>query len=121
MKKKEQQLPNANLIHHYDEYTLVSNSQVIFHDAERFVFDFQSISPQFGPDCVSTPIISHKSVSLAPFRAKSLRSILDSQIKKYEERFGEIKVPEALEKDNALAEAHAEKMEADDSSMDYVG
>ena len=63
------------------------NFAVVNHTPTEFVLDFIFIQPQGGKGKV------HSRVVTAPVHAKRLMLALNENIKKFEKRFGEIKVP----------------------------
>lgn len=61
--------------------------------------DFKSITPRTDPrDKKPSFLLEHNLVLLDPYHAKMILGVLDNTIKKYEEEFGKIKKPVALEK-----------------------
>jgi len=61
--------------------------------------DFKSITPRTDPrDKKPSFLLEHNLVLLDPYHAKMILGVMDNVIKKYEEEFGKIKKPTALEK-----------------------
>ncbi|MBO8130624.1 MAG: DUF3467 domain-containing protein [Candidatus Marinimicrobia bacterium] len=65
-----------------------SNFTVISHSPAEFVIDFARIMPGQNKAVVKSRII------LTPIHAKTLLMTLMDNIKKFEDKFGEIKIPE---------------------------
>jgi hypothetical protein len=63
-----------------------SNLAIVVHSASEFVIDFTRIMPGMNKAKVYSRII------LAPIHAKALAKTLEENIKKYETKFGEIKL-----------------------------
>lgn len=63
------------------------NFAVVNHTPTEFVLDFVYIQPQGGKGKVQARVLT------APVHAKRLMLALNENIKKFEKRFGEIKVP----------------------------
>ncbi len=71
---------------------IYSNFAIVSHSPTEFVIDFTRIMPGLKKTKIYARII------LAPAHAKRLLKTLEENIKKYEERFGEIKIEETHEK-----------------------
>ncbi len=69
----------------------------VSHSSIRFVIDLKAITPRM--DIASQPprmVIRHNVVLMDPHFAKEFLSVLQDNIGKYESKFGTIKKPEAL-------------------------
>ncbi len=66
----------------------------------QFTLDFKSITPRTDPRTKSKPsfVLRHKVIMLEPWHAKLVHQILGNVLSKYEEEFGTIKKPKAIEK-----------------------
>ncbi|MGB9561188.1 MAG: DUF3467 domain-containing protein [bacterium] len=64
-----------------------ANFAVISHSPSEFVIDFARILPGLAKAKVYARVI------MSPYNFKVLARAIEDNIKKYEERFGEIKVP----------------------------
>lgn len=106
-------------IQNFDKEPLWSNQQTISHTPEKFLIDFKSVNPQFTPDNQATMVISHKVVLLDPHMAKELQRVLSDNIAKYEEKFGEIKIPDAIQK--AQKQVPTEKTTSTSERPSYLG
>lgn len=85
-------------IQNFDNSPMLSNTQTISHSPDKFVIDFKSIVSQFGPNNEPTLTIQHKVVTMDPYMAKTFAKIMNENVKKYEEQFGIIEVPESVKK-----------------------
>ncbi len=65
---------------------IYSNFVLIAHSPSEFIFDFARMLPGLQKAKVFTRII------MTPQNAQLLRQALDDNLKKYEERFGKIKI-----------------------------
>ena len=63
------------------------NFSIVTHSPAEFVFDFIRIVPGVSKTKVKSRVI------MAPMHAKTLAMALEGNIRKYESKFGEIKVP----------------------------
>ena len=63
------------------------NFAIVTHSPAEFVMDFIRVLPGMNKSKVKSRII------MAPMHAKTLMMALQDNIKKYENKFGEIKVP----------------------------
>jgi hypothetical protein len=81
-----------------DKSPLMSNQQTVAHQPDKFIIDFKGVYPQFTPDNQTTIVINHKVIILDPYSAKNFLNTLGDNIKKYEQKFGEIKKPKQIEK-----------------------
>jgi hypothetical protein len=66
----------------------------------QFVLDFKCITPRIDPRSQTTPtvLLRHNVVMTDPYHTKLIHELLGTVIKKYEEEFGKITKPKALEK-----------------------
>ncbi|MBW2970167.1 DUF3467 domain-containing protein [Candidatus Woesearchaeota archaeon] len=65
----------------------------------QLTLDFKCITPRTDPRGKKPSFqLKHNVVMLDPWHAKSLLSVLNSVIQKYEQEFGKIKKPKSLEK-----------------------
>lgn len=65
-----------------------ANLAVVAHSSSEFVIDFAKVLPGFQNPMVHTRII------MSPEHLKRLVAALEDNLKKYEQRYGEIKLPE---------------------------
>lgn len=86
------------VVQNFDNHPLMSNQQTISHTAERFIIDFQGVVVQFDPNNQPTMLVNHKAVMIDPYKIKGFLDALTENIKKYEEKYGKIKEPEAITK-----------------------
>lgn len=91
---------------------------VIFREGQ-LVMDFRKTAPrldQSSTDKIQTVVSEHNPVVMRPEKAKMFKQLLEKNIENYEEKFGEIELPEQEEPDEDVSEAS----EVDDS-QNYIG
>lgn len=89
-----------------------TDSLTIMHGQSKFVIDFKQVTPrldQIGNDEQQTLKVVHNPILMEPQAAKVLLKVLEENIEKYEEEFGEIEVPERKQ-DESMGSDH-----------DYIG
>ncbi|MBY6294384.1 DUF3467 domain-containing protein [Nanohaloarchaea archaeon H01] len=86
---------------------------VVFRKGQM-VLDFKKTAPRIdniGGDQSQTIVSEHQPVVMTPERAKAFKKILENNIENYEEKHGEIELPEREDsKDSEIEE-----------SQDYIG
>ena len=83
-----------------DQNALLGETYMIQHKADRFVLDFKGMNIQhLDPADQIAVVINHKTVMLDPWKMKEFVESAQDNLKKYEEKFGKIKVPEFIEKE----------------------
>ena len=66
--------------------------------ATQFLFDFKCITPRIDPRSAKPSFqLKHNVVMVEPWHAKAIHEVLTNVIKKYEEEFGKIEKPKAIE------------------------
>jgi hypothetical protein len=116
--EKEKRI-NVNVDH--GDPVFFSDNVTVSHNQSKFIMDFSQTVPSFdnvAGNMQQSIIIKHKSVMIDPQFAKIFSDLLGKNIKKYEKKFGKIKVPKNTEektKDIVEAERSAEK------STRYIG
>jgi len=73
-----------------------TDNVTVLHNPNKFVIDFSQTIPCFdniGGKVQQTFVIKHKTVLLDPPFAKILLDTLQQNMKKYERKFGKIKLP----------------------------
>lgn len=70
----------------------------------QFTLDFKCITPRVDPRGKGKPtfLLMHNVVMLEPYHAKALLDVLQNVVKKYEEQYGKIEKPKALQKAEKL-------------------
>lgn len=64
----------------------------------QFTFDFKCISPRTDPRSKKPSfLLKHNVVMVEPWHAKMILNVLANVVKKYEEEYGTIKKPKAVE------------------------
>ncbi len=95
-----------------------SDAVTIVFGKGRFVMDFKKTAPRIdriGGDQRQSLMTEHNPVILQPQAAKMMMKILENNIEKYEEKFGEIKLPKRKKKEDI------ETSEANTESHNYIG
>ena len=115
----EQQIPG---VQQFDQQPMLVNQYTINHGPEKFVIDLRNMLPQFGPNGEPTFVLAHKMVLFDPYVLKGFAASMLENIKKYEERYGTIKKPDAVLKAEKEVKKNQVKMEATTSEkISYVG
>ena len=70
----------------------------VLHRPNKIFFDFSSTTPRIEKGNLLRLIVKHNVAIMDPFLAKELQQVLQENIHKYEEKFGKIEKPEAIEK-----------------------
>lgn len=102
---------NQNNFHSDMGETFFSDALTVVFGQGRFVLDFKKTAPridQVGEEQSQTLVTEHNPVLLQPQAAKMMMKILKNNVEKYEEKFGEIELPERNEKEEIEEEASAE-------------
>ena len=120
MAKQTKTVQQIQGIQNFDKNPFSSNNQTVIHQPEKFIIDFKGISTQSTPEGKPTLIINHRAILLEPYIAKGFLDALSGNIKKYEEKFGKIKIPDSIEK--AKKEMDMQKPEETSTkSPSYMG
>lgn len=104
-----------------DDNPLLSNNQTVWHNADKFILDFKAIHPQYNPNGQPTMMCVHKEIIMDPYVMKEFAGFVNANIQRYEEKFGEIKVPENIKKDIEMMKAEAEKNVSKTEQPTYLG
>ncbi|MFP4115772.1 MAG: DUF3467 domain-containing protein [Candidatus Aenigmatarchaeota archaeon] len=94
-----------------------SDSFSILFNPHKFVFDFKQSTPKVvksGNDKGTESVIWHKPVLMDPVLAKKLVHVLEKNVEKYEDKYGEIEIKEKSEE-----EVEAEEPDTEEPS--YIG
>jgi len=97
-----------------------SDNVTISHNQTKFIIDFSQTIPGFdniGGNMQQSFTIKHNSVMIDPQFAKVFSDILTKNIKKFEKKFGKIKVPKNVEKQEEIAETEKTM----DKATRYIG
>ncbi len=97
-----------------------SDNVTISHNQTKFIIDFSQTMPSFdniGGNMQQSFVIKHNSVMVDPQFAKVFSDILQKNVKKYEKKFGKIKVPKNAEKQEEIAEPERSM----DKATRYIG
>ena len=88
----------------------------------QFTLDFKCVTPRVDPRSKKPSfLLQHNVVMMEPWHAKMIFDVIGSVIKKYEEEFGKIKKPKALEKAEKKHKATLEKKEKGTKAPTYLG
>ncbi|MBD3354391.1 DUF3467 domain-containing protein [Candidatus Woesearchaeota archaeon] len=91
----------------------------------QFTLDFRCITPRTDPRSQNPSLtLKHNVVMVDPWHAKEIHRVLDNVIKKYEEKFGKIKKPKAVEKHHKemkKQKKQREKTEEKTEAPNYLG
>lgn len=86
---------------------------VVFREGQM-VLDFRKTAPRLdnvGGDRKQTIVSEHQPIVMTPQRAKAFKEVLEDNIENYEEKHGEIELPE---RDNS-------EVSEPEESQDYIG
>ncbi len=89
----------------------------------QFILDFKCITPRTDPRTKDSAsfLLKHNAVMVEPWHAKRISEVLGAVVKKYEEEFGEIKKPVALEKAEKKQKSIMKKSAAQAETPSYFG
>ncbi len=82
----------------HGEPAFFSDNVTVSHNQSKFIIDFSQTIPSFdnvGGTMRQSFIIKHKAIMLDPQFAKIFLDLLQKNIKKYEKKFGKIKIPKS--------------------------
>jgi hypothetical protein len=104
----------------FGKHAFFAENVVVSHSQSKFVIDFTQAIPRFdqlpglkGPKV--TMVVKHKAMMMDPVGAKEFLNVLSENVKKYEGKFGEIKIPKKE------VEETAEEKKYQPSSSSYIG
>ncbi|MEM4240248.1 MAG: DUF3467 domain-containing protein [Candidatus Woesearchaeota archaeon] len=88
----------------------------------QFSFDFKCITPRIDPRSKKPSfLMKHNVVMVEPYHAKMLLSVLNNILKRYEDEFGRIKKPKALEIAEKKQKKAMSAAKADTDTPSYLG
>ena len=93
----------------FDKKPFYSNQQSVSHTFDKFIIDFKNITPQIELEGIMNTIVNHKAVILDVYIMKELFSIMNDNIKTYENTFGKIDDKKIKEKLNKFKEKTKDK------------
>ncbi len=87
-------------VHIVDGEPFFAHEVTVNFTPTQFSFDFKCITPRTDPRSKNQVsfLLKHNVVMTDPWHVKQICSVLTNVIKKYEEEFGTIKKPKAVEK-----------------------
>lgn len=87
---------NINIV---DGESFFAHELTVNFTPTQFTLDFKCITPRTDPRTKRPSfLLKHNVVMIDPWHAKMILSVLGNVVKRYEDEFGEIKKPKALEK-----------------------
>lgn len=88
----------------------------------QFSLDFKQITPRTDPRSKQPSfLLEHNLVLLEPWHAKMVFDVMNNVIKKYEEEFGKIKKPKALETAEKKHKKQSEEDKGKTETPSYFG
>ena len=112
--EKEKRI-NVNVDH--GEPVFFSDNVTVSHNQNKFIIDFSQTVPSFdnvAGNMQQTIIIKHKTIMIDPQFAKIFSDLMQKNVKKFEKKFGKIKIPKSPE------EKQQEILEPEKSTR-YIG
>lgn len=96
-------------IHSGEGNEFSADSIIVVHKPSKLFLDFSSTTPRIEKGGILRLIVKHNVAIVDPYLAKEFSNALQENIKKYEEKFGEIKKPIELEKVEKEAKKQGKK------------
>ncbi|GEM_PF-1127084 len=93
-----------------DDDPFYSNEVTLNFNPTEIILDFKCLAPLHDVGDHRSLLLKHLPVLLNPFHAKSFLMMLDKVIKDYENKFGEIKKPEAIKKAEKIVHKEQDKI-----------
>lgn len=89
----------------------------------QFILDFKCITPRSDPRTKESAsfLLKHNAVMVEPWHAKRIAEVLGAVVKRYEEEFGEISKPKAIEKAEKKQKSLLAKKSAETETPSYFG
>lgn len=90
--------------------TFHADQITIMHGEGKVILDFKTTAPRFDQyegESQHVVVTEHAPVTLSPENAKILLTLLQENLENYEEKFGEIEIPEREEPEDLDAEEGA--------------
>lgn len=89
----------------------------------QFILDFKCITPRTDPRTKESAsfLLKHNAVMVEPWHAKRIAEVLGVVVKRYEEEFGEIKKPAAIEKAEKKQKSLLAKNKTQTETPSYFG
>ncbi len=82
-----------------DGQVFFAHETAVNFNPTQFIFDFKCVTPRIDIRSKENPCISidHDVVMVEPYHAKKIAELLNRIVKKYENEFGKIEKPKAVE------------------------
>ncbi|MEE9525696.1 MAG: DUF3467 domain-containing protein [Candidatus Woesearchaeota archaeon] len=89
----------------------------------QFTFDFRCITPRTDPRANEGPVVAikHNLIMTDPWHTKEILRVLNTVVGKYEEKFGEIKEPDAVKKYKKEAAKQQKEKPEETKAPSYLG
>jgi hypothetical protein len=88
----------------------------------QFTLDFKCITPRVDPRSKKPSfLLKHNVVMVEPYHAKMILAVMNSVIKKYEEEYGAIKKPKAVESAEKKQKKAIKAAETETETPSYLG
>ena len=110
-------------IHIVDGEPFFAHELTINFTPTQFTFDFKCVTPRTDPRSKNQVsfLLKHNVVMTDPWHTKQICAVLAGVIMKYEEEFGVIKKPKAVEKAEKQQKAAAQKEDNQTETPTYLG
>jgi len=104
----------------FGKQVFFAENAVVSHSQSKFIMDFTQAIPRFDQlpglkDPKVTMVVKHNPIMMDPKAAKEFLNVLSENIKKFENKFGEIELPK-----KEITEV-AEEKKYQPSSSSYIG
>lgn len=89
----------------------------------QFVFDFKAVTPRIDPRGRGRPSITlrHNVILVEPYHAKKMLELLTEVVKRYENDFGKIEKPKAIQKAEKKSKKEKSAPKGKSASPTYFG
>jgi hypothetical protein len=88
----------------------------------QFTLDFKCITPRVDPRSKKPSfLLKHNVIMIEPYHAKLILSVLNNVIKKYEEEYGAIKKPKAVETAEKKQKKAIKELKSETETPSYLG
>ncbi len=88
----------------------------------QFSLDFKCITPRVDPRSKKPSfLLKHNVIMIEPYHAKLILSVLNNVIKKYEEEYGAIKKPKAVETAEKKQKKAITALKSETETPSYLG
>lgn len=97
---KEQEQIQKGVVFINDGDSFFAHELTVNFTPTQFVLDFKNITPRTDPRTKDSAsfLLKHNVIMVEPWHAKRIAEVLGAVVKRYEQEFGEVTKPKALEK-----------------------